>query len=53
LTDEAEVFYQISEAYHPEYARGVRWNDSLFGIEWPIWDLIISERDSAFPDYTR
>jgi dTDP-4-dehydrorhamnose 3,5-epimerase len=51
LTDGAEVFYQISESYRPELARGVRWDDSLFGIEWPIGDPIISQRDRTFPDY--
>jgi dTDP-4-dehydrorhamnose 3,5-epimerase len=52
LTDGAEVSYQISETYRPEFARGVRWNDSSFGIEWPIRDSIVSERDRAFPDHT-
>jgi dTDP-4-dehydrorhamnose 3,5-epimerase len=52
LTDDAEVFYQISEMYHPECARGVRWNDPAFGIEWPIPDPILSERDRTFPDHT-
>jgi dTDP-4-dehydrorhamnose 3,5-epimerase len=37
--------------YHPESGRGVRWNDPLFGIEWPIHDPTISRRDQSFPDY--
>lgn len=49
LTDDAEVFYQISEFYHPESARGVRWNDPHFGILWPLTDAVVSARDSAFP----
>ena len=53
LTEGAEVLYQISESYWPESARGARWNDKLFGIEWPIRDPIISPRDRAFPDYIR
>ena len=51
LTDEVEVSYQISEVHTPESARGVRWNDPLFGIDWPISDPIVSERDRTFPDY--
>ena len=51
LTDEVEVSYQISEVYTPGSARGVRWNDPLFGIDWPISDPIVSERDRTFPDY--
>lgn len=51
LADKSEVFYQITENYRPESARGVRWNDPQFGIEWPIEDLILSPRDRTFPDY--
>ena len=52
LVDHSEVLYQMSEFYHPESARGVRWNDPAFGIEWPAAERIISERDQAFPDFT-
>jgi dTDP-4-dehydrorhamnose 3,5-epimerase len=51
LVDATEVFYQVSEIYRPEHSRGVRWNDRMFGIEWPIRDPILSERDQAFPDF--
>jgi len=51
LTDRAEVFYQISRPYVPSAARGVRWNDPRFGIEWPIRDPILSPRDAAYPDF--
>jgi dTDP-4-dehydrorhamnose 3,5-epimerase len=49
LTDETEVFYQISEFYEPSSARGVRWNDPSFAIHWPIEDRIVSTRDAEFP----
>jgi len=52
LTDGAEVFYQISASYWPDLARGVRWDDPAFGIEWPIPDPILSRRDRTFPDHT-
>lgn len=51
LTDDAVVYYQISEFYAPESARGVRWNDPAFGIEWPLRDPVISLKDSELPDY--
>src|SRR5262245_60677259 len=35
LADESEVLYQMSEFYHADSSRGVRWNDSAFGIPWP------------------
>jgi dTDP-4-dehydrorhamnose 3,5-epimerase len=51
LADDTEVFYQMSEYYHPEVARGVRWNDPAFGIEWPEKVAVISERDRMLPDF--
>ena len=52
LTNNSEVFYQISEFHHPECARGVRWDDEAFGIKWPSTEKpTISERDSHYPDY--
>jgi dTDP-4-dehydrorhamnose 3,5-epimerase len=49
LTDNSEVLYQMSEFYHPECARGVRWNDPQVGIRWPIPDPILSKRDNSLP----
>ena len=49
LEDWTEVFYQISESYHPESARGIRWNDPAFGIAWPAPPTVISTRDASFP----
>ena len=51
LQEETEVLYQMSEFFHPECARGVRWDDRKFGIEWPSGERIISERDRAYPDF--
>lgn len=51
LADNTEIFYQISESYRSEAARGARWNDPAFAIDWPIANPILSERDCAFPDY--
>ncbi len=36
LVDASEVHYQISTPYVPDAARGVRWDDPAFGIEWPL-----------------
>lgn len=52
LEDDTEVFYQISEFYNPDLARGFRWNDPTFKIDWLTAVSIISERDRAYPDYT-
>ncbi len=52
LEDHSEVFYQMSEFYNPQHARGVRWNDPAFAIDWPVSDPIIIERDRKYPDFT-
>jgi dTDP-4-dehydrorhamnose 3,5-epimerase len=51
LSDNAEVFYQMSQFYSPEHGRGVRWNDPAFGILWPEDERIIIERDRNYPDF--
>jgi len=53
LTDNTEVFYQISERYHPESARGVRWDDEAFKIQWPLPVGDISPRDAAFERWAK
>jgi dTDP-4-dehydrorhamnose 3,5-epimerase len=51
LVGDSEVFYQMSEFYHPELARGVRWNDPAFAIRWPLTDPFLSERDGGYSDF--
>jgi dTDP-4-dehydrorhamnose 3,5-epimerase len=51
LSDDTEVLYQMSEVHAPEYARGFRWNDPAFGIEWPAAVQAISDRDRDYPDF--
>jgi dTDP-4-dehydrorhamnose 3,5-epimerase len=51
LSDNAEVFYQMSGIYHPTSARGVRWNDPSFGIELPFPVSVINDRDRNYPKF--
>jgi dTDP-4-dehydrorhamnose 3,5-epimerase len=48
LEDGSDVLYQMSEFHDPACARGVRWNDPAFGIEWPDAERILSERDRTY-----
>lgn len=55
LVDGAEVLYMMGHEYVAKAARGVRWDDPAFEIEWPqapACGLTISERDAAYADYT-
>jgi len=51
LTDDAELLYLVSESYAPAEERGVRWNDPLFGVQWPIMPTEISQKDNSWPDF--
>lgn len=51
LEDNTDVFYQMSEFYVPECAMGIRWNDPLFNIEWPLAAPILSDKDRNYPDF--
>jgi dTDP-4-dehydrorhamnose 3,5-epimerase len=48
LEDDCEVLYQISTRYDADAARGVRWDDPAFGIDWPGAPTLISERDRSY-----
>jgi dTDP-4-dehydrorhamnose 3,5-epimerase len=50
LEDDTDVFYQMSAFYVPEAARGFRWNDPAFSINWPGPVTVISDRDRTYAD---
>lgn len=51
LQSQSEVFYQMSEFYNAQSARGVRWDDPAFQIAWPEKAEVISERDRTYPNF--
>jgi dTDP-4-dehydrorhamnose 3,5-epimerase len=52
LADNTEIYYHTTEFYHPGSASGVRFDDSEFGIVWPIEIAAISQQDREWPDYS-
>ncbi|MDD3275650.1 MAG: dTDP-4-dehydrorhamnose 3,5-epimerase [Kiritimatiellales bacterium] len=52
LENDTELFYQMSEVYVPALARGIRWNDPAFRIEWPVGQPVLSDRDRSYEDFT-
>jgi len=50
LTDDAELFYEMTDRYQPELAGGFRHDDPAVGIEWPLPVTTINERDATYPD---
>jgi dTDP-4-dehydrorhamnose 3,5-epimerase len=52
LEDDTEAFYMVSEFYTPIGEAGVRWNDPMFGIEWPLGEPSeMSDKDRSWPDF--
>ena len=51
LSDDAEVFYQVSEFYTPGAESGIRYSDPAFNIKWPEAVTVISEKDANWPDF--
>ncbi|MEW5977973.1 MAG: dTDP-4-dehydrorhamnose 3,5-epimerase [Acidobacteriota bacterium] len=51
LTDNAEILYLTSQFFQPDAVRGVRFNDLLFNIVWPLEPQVISDKDRSWPDF--
>lgn len=49
VEDGTELMYDISEAYRPELASGVAYDDPTLAIRWPLPLTSLSERDRALP----
>lgn len=49
LSDEADVVYKVTREYEPDLDCGIVWNDPDLGIDWPVSDPILSEKDAALP----
>ncbi len=46
LSELADVVYKCTALYKPKDEIGVRWDDPAIGIDWPVKDPIVSEKDS-------
>lgn len=49
LSAEADVWYKATDVYRPDEEGGIRWDDPDLGIEWPLADPIVSDRDRLHP----
>ena len=47
--ERALVLYKCTAPYDPAEERGIRWDDPLLAIPWPISDPVLSPRDRALP----
>ena len=51
LADKTEVFYEMGNYYNPDAGRGIRFDDPVFNIEWPLPVSVISDKDRSYPDW--
>jgi dTDP-4-dehydrorhamnose 3,5-epimerase len=51
LEPNTTVEYLMSAFYQPDAASGVRWDDPLFGVSWPMQPTVMSTRDRSWPDF--
>ena len=49
LSDNAHFTYKCTNYYSPEHDAGIIWNDPDLGIEWPVKDVRVSEKDAELP----
>jgi dTDP-4-dehydrorhamnose 3,5-epimerase len=51
LVDGSELIYMVSAFYDPKQERGLRYNDPVFNVKWPLEVQEISAKDNAWPDF--
>ncbi len=50
LSETAHLSYKCSDFYVPDDEGGIIWSDPGIGIDWPVEDPIISEKDKGYPN---
>lgn len=48
-SDTAIVLYKVTDFYNPGDEYGIIWNDPDLGIDWPLTEVILSDKDREFP----
>lgn len=51
LSDNALFAYKCTDFYNPRAEAGIIWNDPDIGIDWPVKEPILSQKDSAYPRF--
>jgi dTDP-4-dehydrorhamnose 3,5-epimerase len=49
LSEVCDFLYQVTDYYHPASEQGIAWDDPDLSIEWPIADVLLSDKDRVHP----
>lgn len=49
LSGIADFIYKCTDYYHPQSEQGIAWNDPKIGIDWPLAEVILSDKDCKNP----
>lgn len=49
LEENTEFVYYCTDEYSKDHERGIFWNDPAIGIDWPVENPIVSDRDTTYP----
>lgn len=53
LSDYAEIQYKCTGTYNNKGESGIRWDDPDIGVEWPVADAILSDKDRKAQTFTQ
>jgi dTDP-4-dehydrorhamnose 3,5-epimerase len=49
ITPHTQVIYKVDSLYSKEHDRGILWSDPELGIDWPMTNVVLSEKDKVHP----
>ena len=53
LTNDCEILYIHSASWKPDYESGIRFDDPVLDITWPLPPLNLSQRDLSLPSFNK
>jgi dTDP-4-dehydrorhamnose 3,5-epimerase len=53
LSETADVVYKCTDFYAPGDEYGILWSDREIGIDWPLKDVVVSEKDGRNPELAK
>jgi dTDP-4-dehydrorhamnose 3,5-epimerase len=53
LSDFAILHYKVTKMYNKNNEAGIKWNDNILNVRWPIKKPIISKKDNSLPKFSK